>query len=51
MSLKPQIFDPVPEETVRVARAVFPTGHAYLRLRDEFGSLYADEVFALLFSS
>lgn len=51
MSLKPQIFDPVPEETVRVARAVFPKGHAYLRLRDEFGSLYADEVFAPLFSS
>lgn len=49
MSLTPQDFEHVPEETVRVARAAFPKGHAYLRLRDDFGVLFRDETFAGLF--
>ncbi|MBV9170671.1 MAG: IS1182 family transposase [Chloroflexi bacterium] len=49
MSLHPQPIGPVPEETARVAHAVFPRGHAYLRLRDELGPIYEDAVFAGLF--
>ena len=30
MSLQPQIIEPVPEETARVARAAFPQGSPYL---------------------
>lgn len=50
MSLKPRSFDSIPEETVRAARAAFPKGNGYLRLRDELGVLYTDEAFAALFS-
>jgi transposase len=50
MSLKPHPLDHVPEETARVARAVFPKGHVSIRMRDAFGALYSDEVFAPLFS-
>jgi len=39
----------VPAETARIARAAFPKGNSYLRLRDELGSLYTDEAFADLF--
>jgi transposase len=49
MSLKPTPIPLVPEETVRVARAAFPKGSSYLRLRDEFGALYEDADFAQLF--
>ena len=51
MSLKPEAISPVPEETARIARAAFPKGNLYLRLRDELGTLYQDELFADLFSS
>jgi transposase len=51
MSLQPQAFHPVPEETARVARAAFPQGNAYMRMRDEFGMLYADELFTPLFAT
>lgn len=49
MSLQPQGLGSVPEETARVARAAFPKGNVYLRMRDEFGSIYEDEEFAPLF--
>ena len=49
MSLNPQTFDYVHEETARVARAAFPKGNVYMRMRDEFGSLYTDHAFAALF--
>ena len=49
MSLHPQPIGPVPEETARVAHAVFPHGHAYLRLRDELGPIYEDAAFTGLF--
>ncbi|WP_167315729.1 hypothetical protein [Nostoc punctiforme] len=45
MSLKPQPISPVPEETVRVARAAFPKGNLYLTMRDEIGTLYSDSDF------
>ncbi|RCJ34972.1 hypothetical protein A6770_40805 [Nostoc minutum NIES-26] len=49
MSLKPQPISPVPEETVRVARAAFPKGNLYLTLRDEIGTLYSDSDFTALY--
>jgi transposase len=49
MSLKPMSIPPVPEDTLRVARAAFPKGSLYLRLRDELGALYEDADFAKLF--
>ena len=49
MSLHPEPLTPVPQETVRVARAAFPKGHPYLALRDAFGPLFADPQFAPFF--
>lgn len=49
MSLQPQVIPPVPEETIRVARAAFPHGNLYMRLRDQLGTFYTDETFATLF--
>ena len=45
MSLHPQPIDPIPEETARVARAAFPKGNPYMRMRDELGVFYQDEAF------
>jgi transposase len=45
MSLKPEPLQPIPEETIRIARAAFPKGNVYMRMRDEFGTLYEDEQF------
>jgi transposase len=49
MSLQPQEIAPVPEETERIARAAFPKGNIYLRLRDEIGTIFDDPMFAPLF--
>jgi transposase len=49
MSLHPHVITPVPEETVRVARAAFPKGHPYLTFRDALGPIFQDEDFAALF--
>jgi transposase len=49
MSLQPQTIPPIPEETARVARALFPEGNRYMRLRDEVGSIYTDKQFAALY--
>ncbi|MFL5660341.1 MAG: transposase, partial [Ktedonobacteraceae bacterium] len=49
MSLKPQSIGPIPEETARIARAAYPKGNIYLKLRDVLGTIYEDEQFADLF--
>src|SRR5215218_4217628 len=49
MSLHARKPDPIPEETARVARAAFPDGNVYLRMREARGVIYADEDFADLF--
>jgi transposase len=49
MSLKPRPIPPVPQETVRVARAAFRKGNPLLQLRDELGAIFADADFADLF--
>jgi transposase len=50
MSLRPEPIDPVPEQTVRVARAAFPKGNPYLRLRDEMGPIFQDDDFQGLYA-
>lgn len=49
MSLRHDPIGPIPEETGRVARAAFPQGQRYLRLRDELGTIYDSACFAALF--
>ncbi|WP_017313974.1 IS1182 family transposase [Mastigocladopsis repens] len=49
MCLHPEKIPPVPNETVRVAKAAFPKGNLYMRLRDELGVFYQDEDFASLY--
>src|ERR1700756_1704305 len=49
MSLQPQPAYVIPDETRRVARAVFPKGAPCLRLVEALGQLYLDEQFADLF--
>lgn len=49
MSLRPRHLTEVPPETARVARAAFPKGTVYTKMRDELGALYTDEAFAALF--
>lgn len=49
MSLKPQAMCPVPQETARVARAVYPKGNLCMQMRDVLGSIYTDGDFADLF--
>src|SRR5438128_1803951 len=50
MSLKIKSLPEVPTETARVAKAAFPKGNLWLRLRDEFGVIYQDAEFATLFA-
>jgi transposase len=49
MSLKSLPIPPVPEETARVAHAVFPRGNVLMQLRDTLGTIYTDKAFADLF--
>ena len=49
MSLKPEPIGPVPEETARLAKAIFPEGSTFLKMRDELGTLFEDEMFVALF--
>ena len=49
MSMRPREISPVPEETARVARAANPKGNVYMRMRDELGSIYEDQMFVSLF--
>ena len=47
--LKPEEQNLVPEDTQRVARAVFPKGNPYLIMRTELGVIYEDKAFIGLF--
>ncbi len=51
MSYHPQPITPVPEETSRIARAVFPTGTLAMDVRDDLADLYTDEDFVDLFAA
>ncbi len=50
MSLHPQAIPAIPAETVRVAKAAFPKGNRYMRMRDELGVFYQDADFAGLYA-
>lgn len=50
MSLPRDGLHPVPVETARVAHAAFPDGNVYLRLRDELGTLFDDELFIAVYA-
>lgn len=50
MSLKPQDAYTVPEETARVARAIYPEGNIYMNLHDTFGTVFEHRGFIDLFS-
>ena len=45
MSLQPQMIWEVPEETEKVARAAFPKGNIYIRMRDKLGVFFRDDQF------
>src|SRR6266516_6303586 len=49
MSLKSEPIGPVPQETARLAKAVFPEGSTFIKMRDELGTLFQDEMFTALF--
>jgi transposase len=49
MSLKPEPIGPIPPETARVAKAAFPQGSLFMKMRDELSLLYQDDLFADLF--
>jgi transposase len=50
MSLHPPSCDVIPEQTIQVARAAFPKGNPYMRMRDTLGPIYMNPPFAALFS-
>ena len=49
MCLQIEIAFSVPEQTQRVARAAFPKGNFYLRMRDELGTPFTDQDFVALY--
>ncbi len=49
MSICPQLFPPVPDDTARIARAAFRRGNPYVLLRDRLGAVFADADFADLY--
>ena len=51
MSLQPQLFYLLPEETARVAQAAFPHGNVSMRMYDTLGTFFRDRDFAALLSS
>jgi transposase len=51
MSFRPTPCGAVPAETAAIARAAFPQGNVYLRLRDALGTIFTDAPFARLFAT
>jgi len=49
MSLRAPLVYCIPDETARVARAAFPNGNPYLRMRDALGPIYSNPEFAALY--
>jgi len=51
MSLDAPLCYVIPDDTARLAKAVFPNGNLFMRIRDELGPLYHNQDFAHLFAS
>ncbi|NET59705.1 MAG: hypothetical protein F6K47_27215 [Symploca sp. SIO2E6] len=49
MTLHPQEYWEVPQETAEIAHASFPKGNVYLKMYDELGAIYQDSDFKELF--
>lgn len=49
MSLPIQQIAEIPEMTSEIAHKAFPKGNVYMQMRDELGSIFADDVFANLY--
>ena len=49
MSMQPSTRQEIPKKRDASAKAAFPKGNVYMRMRDELGELYCDEQFAELF--
>ena len=49
MLMHPQNIPDIPQQTIEVARASFPKGNIYMKIRDTLGSIFESEVFADLF--
>ena len=49
MSLRAPLFYLIPEQTAQVARAAFPKGNPYMRMRDALGPIYINPAFTQLF--
>ena len=43
--LKPESILEIPAETKTIARKAFPKGNTYIKLRDELGPIFDDEIF------
>jgi transposase len=50
MSLGPTEMGTIPEETERIARAAFPKGNLYMRMRDELGVLFDEADWKVLYA-
>lgn len=50
MSLHAKSIPPIPAETARIARAIFPKGSLYLTIGDEIGLLFGDVDFTELYA-
>ena len=50
LSLTIQSLPDIPPLTVEVARAAFPDGNRYMKMRDELGVFYADEDFSACYA-
>jgi transposase len=50
MSLPRDPLQPVPAETAHVAHAAYPGGNVYLRMRDELGTLFDDEICSAVYA-
>lgn len=46
MCLKPEENPSIPEETARVAQAIYPKGNRVMLLRNTLGSIYQDSAFS-----
>lgn len=50
MSLKPEPIGEIPEATVKTAKASFPKGNVNIKMRDELGSIFSEEMFMEMYS-
>jgi transposase len=45
MSLKLQAIGPIPKQTIEVAKAAFPKGNTYMKMRDEICVFFPEKAY------